>query len=252
MREKRSGKWTDRGENMQQIVICDDNPEVLLSMTRMVDTLWTAEHRTTGLFSWEALERYLTVDAPGQVDILLLDIELDGRNGIELSRQLLKRWPRIKVIYVTGHIEYCEEIFLGSPTAFLIKPVKPEKLLFALEKATRELEESTAESVTLLDRTRGSVRIPLRQLEYAESKGRMVYIQAGDQRVECPLRLDELQLQLPSQFVRCHQSYLVNLAFVQKLEKGKLYLLNGAAIPVSRTRMKEIRERLLEFARESL
>ncbi|MGM9538168.1 MAG: LytR/AlgR family response regulator transcription factor [Candidatus Onthomonas sp.] len=237
---------------MQQIVICDDNPEVLLSITRMVDGLWTKEHRTTGLFSWEALERYLTVEAPGQVDILLLDIELDGRNGIKLAQQLQERWPRIRVIYITGHIEYCEEIFQGSPTAFLIKPVKPDKLRFALEKATRELEEGEEQSVVLLDRTRGGVHIPLRQLEYAESTGRMVRIWAGDQTVECALRLDELQLQLPSQFVRCHQSYLVNLAFVQKMEKGKLQMQNGVAIPVSRTRMKETREHLVAFARERL
>lgn len=240
------------GKTMQQIVICDDNPEVLLSVKKMVDELWKTPHQTTGLFSWEALERYLTVEAPGRADILLLDIMLGDQNGIDLSRRLLERWPRMRVIFMTGYIELCEEIFQGRPTAFLVKPVKPEKLLFALDKAERELEENDAEYLTVLDRTQNPVRISLRRMEYAESKSRVVRIRTDGQMVECGLRMGELELQLPEQFIRCHQSYLVNLEYVRRLEQGKLLLLDGERIPVSRTRIKEIRERLVELARGCL
>ena len=237
---------------MQRIVICDDSPGVLVSLTRMVDELWTVPHETVGLFSWEALERYLLVEAPGQVDILMMDIKLGQQNGIDLSQKLLLRWPRIKVIFITGYIEYCEEIFQTSPTAFLVKPIKPEKLLFALEKANRELEEEAGQYLIILDRMRSSVRIPIQQIAYAESEGRLARIRAEERTVECYLRLDELEQQLTRQFIRCHQSYLVNLEYVELQEKSKLLLRSGERIPISRARSKETRERLMEFARKSL
>lgn len=237
---------------MLRIVICDDEPGIVLSLVEMIDRYWTVPHRTQGLFSAQALERYLTVDAPGQTDLLLLDVELGAADGIQLSRGVLERWPRMKVIFITGYAEYCQEIFQGKPSGFLLKPVKPEKLCAALDQAAKVLEEDRRQQLAVLDRERHSCQIPLEEIRYLESSGRLVRIVTGDRVVETYHRLGELEHQLSSGFVRCHQSYLVNLAWVQRLEGARLLLEGGETVPVSRSRAKETRQSLLRFAGEHL
>lgn len=237
---------------MWKVVICDDEPEIVLSVIRMVDQVWTRPHTTQGLFSAEALEQYLTVEAPGETDILLMDIELGEENGIQRTRQILDRWPRIKVIFLTGHIEYCEEIFQTRPSGFLVKPLKPERLRFALDKAAGELEQGGDRYLVVADRDRHTVRIPLEQIRYLKSEGRLVQVQTEERLVESYRRLGELEPELPEQFIRCHQSYLVNLAYVSRLGTDGLHLVSGEKLPVSRSRAKETRERLMRFAGEKL
>lgn len=237
---------------MWRVVVCDDEPQVMFTISRMVDAHWKEKHQTVGLFSAEALGRYLLTEKPGEADILLMDIKLGDENGIQFSQQILDRWPRIRVIFMTGHIEYCEEIFRGRPTAFLVKPVKEDKLLFALDKAVQELTRNQEQYLAVRDRMRSSVRIPIPSIVYAESEGRLVRIQTEDQTVESYLRLSELEQQLSGQFVRCHQSYLVNLQYVQRLERGALYLADGKKIPISHSRLQETREQLARFAGRQL
>lgn len=237
---------------MWRVVVCDDEPQVMFTISKMVDDHWKEEHQTVGLFSAEALGRYLLTEKPGEADILLIDVKLGDEDGIQFSRQILDRWPRIRVIFITGYIEYCEEIFQGRPTAFLVKPVKEEKLLFALDKAVQELTEDNTQLLTVLDRARGSVQVPIQSILFAKSEGRLVRILTEHQTTESYLRLSELEQRLPQQFVRCHQSYLVNLRYVQRMESGALYLSDGRKIPISRARTGETKERLMEFARERL
>lgn len=233
---------------MQRIVICDDEPGIVLSLIDMIDRYWTVDHQTQGLFSAKALERYLTVDAPGQTDLLLLDVALGEADGIQLSREVLDSWPRMQVIFITGHAEYCQEIFQGRPSGFLLKPVKPEKLCAALDQAVKARQEDSLRQLAVLDRERRSLRLPLGEIRYLESHGRLVRIYAGEQVVETYHRLGELEHQLNGAFVRCHQSYLVNLAYVQRMEGSQLRLVGGGELPVSRSRAKETRQRLIQFA----
>lgn len=235
---------------MLRIVICDDRPVIAAEVEQMVRKHWP-EAQTLCLFSREALERHLGQDAPGRADILLLDIELGDGDGIALSRWVLERWPRMQVIFFTGHAEYCEDIFSSRPTAFLLKPVKAPKLWAALDRAA-ELLRQQARQLSILDRTGLEVNLPVEEIRYLTNQGRLVRICWTGGVVECRRRLDDLARELPGQFERCHQSYLVNLAQVERMEGSALWMNGVERVPVSRARLQSTREALMRLAAQGL
>lgn len=237
---------------MQRIIICDDDRQVCASLATMIDQIYEQPHRIKLVYSWDALRDEVLAIAPGEADIVFMDIQLGADNGILVSRQLRKRYPRIRFIYITGYIQFSEAIFHGFPTAFLVKPIKPAALLYALEKATAELDALGVAVLSLKTRGGELYTIPLRQIHYIESLGRLVLIHTDDGPVECYRRLKDLEEQLAGEFIRCHQSFLVNLGHVKQMQELQLLLLTGETVPVSRVRLKETKEQLMRYAGEGI
>jgi DNA-binding response OmpR family regulator len=77
------------------------------------------------------------------IDLLVTDISLPGANGCELAHQLLKRWPDLKVLFVSGHVgaEVCQ--YYGIPVTnefFLRKPFTPAELVGRVEQVLESTE----------------------------------------------------------------------------------------------------------------
>lgn len=237
---------------MKHILICDDEPQVLSCLQELVDRVWQEEHDIYTFSSREELLRFLSCQREDPSFILLLDVMLGKESSIPSSAQLLKHMTNLKVIYVSGHIEYCEDIFFSSPTGFLVKPVKEERLLYLLQKASRELDEESGQLLSVFSIGGERCMIPAREILYLESAGRIVTIHALREEVKCIRKLDELEQLLPYGFLRCHQSYLVNCSYIQSTVRHQLLLKNGHLVPIAKTRKHEVREFLFRLAEESL
>ncbi|MCD8382258.1 MAG: LytTR family DNA-binding domain-containing protein [Clostridiales bacterium] len=237
---------------MQHIIICDDDRQICAALATMIDQVYEIPHRIRQVHSWDALRDELLAISPGEADIVFMDIQLGADNGILISRQLRELYPHIRFIYITGYIQFSEAIFHGCPTAFLVKPIKPASLLYALEKATLELDSMDDAVLSLKDRSGALHSIPLRQIHYIESMGRLALLHTDGGPVECYRRLGELEEQLAGSFVRCHQSFLVNLALVKQIQELQLLLSTGESVPISRIRLKTTKERLMQYAGEDI
>ena len=126
-----------------EIAICDDNKAILDVIEKqlldldMVDNIYTYSNLDTFLFSIDNGRRY---------DAVLMDIEWGEKStGIDVAAELYKLCPETKIIYVTGHIELSQYVFLNRSNlnGFLSKPVDTELLRANLQKVldTIALEE---------------------------------------------------------------------------------------------------------------
>ena len=100
----------------------------------------------------------------------------------------------------------------------------------------------------LLPTDAGHLRVSLRDIRYAEPSGRhtCLHLTGGQEVVRLPL--SRLAERLPeSQFIYCHRTVLVNLAFVQRLRQRDLELTSGETLPVSRYRFAQVRQALLNL-----
>lgn len=180
-------------------------------------------------------------------DILFVDVRLDhGANGIELIQRAIPPTARIQVIYVSAYLEYAPAAYHTRHTWFLSKPVDQSELNAALERAINELDAGRAEPL-LVHHGSTLVRIDPHQIRYAESDRRKVRIHERDRVVEVYARISDVEEQLPDQFVRCHKSFLVNLAFVSELCGRELILTDGERLPVSQRCRKHLSECLAAF-----
>ena len=185
--------------------------------------------------------------------VLFLDIELDGgQNGIDFAGAFQKRFPDASLVYITAHIRYCEEIFTTSPAAFFLKPFTIEKLRRVMQIVSQK--QCSTELLTLHAGSR-ILRIPLGEISYIESRRRHLVLFSTDGTCigeYYGIRISEIKEQLPSSFLHCHQSILVNMQQIASLSRYTLTLLCGTELPVSQSRSRAVKQRYLEFLGDAL
>ena len=231
-------------------LVIDDEPLAreelgqLLKETREIDVLAEAANAIEGL---ELIKRY-------KPDVVFLDIEMPQLSGLDLLAMLdLETMPY--VVLVTAFEQYALRAFEDNAFDYLLKPVEPERLQKTLTKLKkRTLPHPNLQSVasSKLDHIpcAGHQRIlliPETDIHYAYSDVAGVHIKTAEQLADTQLTLKTLEEK--TTLVRCHRQYLVQLRFVneiQRLDNGSATLLmnTGDTIPVSRRYLKRLKELL--------
>ena len=159
------------------------------------------------------------------VDLLLLDIEMQGMTGLELTRNLGNKSPLI--IFTTAKADYAVEAFELNVVDYLIKPVSPSRFLQAIEKA-KEVKESTKQDVHVEEkefvfvRDNGILkRIDLNDILYLEAMGDYVKVHTAQKFHVVHSTLKAIGEKLPlTKFMRVHRSYIVALNKIDFIEEG--------------------------------
>lgn len=172
-------------------------------------------------------ESVLRVCAEQRPDAVLLDIAMPGMDGLEVAQQLAERAPRPVVIFCTAYDQHAVQAFEAAAVDYLLKPIRPERLAAALDRARMlvEARESTAAADDgrrqhLCARLRGSLRlIPIEDVFFlrAEEKYVVVYHAAGEDLLEESLK--SLEDEFTDIFVRIHRNCLVARAEIAGLQR---------------------------------
>ena len=262
-----------------RVAVCDSQPDALSRMKRfLVDTKLVS--CVTCYNNIRELRDELNEGK--EIDLLILDIdhafdktvaEDEGKNGIDFACELGQKYPFLQIIYMAEQdVEYAQTIFLSpvQPAGFLIKPVKTDYVCKLLLLAIERMKNNSQERLIV----QGKLRHTFCNWEilYLESKGHTTEIHTANGNVyECKDKISELEQRAGKEFVRCHQSFLVNLRYVECLGKEKrkgkfqevqqevskenrsktqrdvLVLENGETIAVSKRWYAETKRRLREY-----
>ncbi|MCF6460188.1 LytR/AlgR family response regulator transcription factor [Clostridium sp. Cult3] len=175
-------------------------------------------------FSWSVDKRY---------DVLLLDIEMPGINGVELAKKIRKEDNLINIIFITAIPDYIGEGYDVEAINYLIKPIDENKLYECLDRALQKTPKE--EKIILIEEQGGIHRIVQDDILYIESFGHNVEINTTDDKYFIRKNIGAIEKELDeNSFVRCHRSYIVNLKHINKIGKDELKLDKGETIPVSR------------------
>ncbi|NHM15432.1 response regulator [Eggerthellaceae bacterium zg-887] len=230
---------------MYRLLIVDDSEEQALALRDLVAAYPHADDLSVECaFSVEELDEAISHGDP--VDILVIDVDFgpDAPTGIEIVESRFSMGGDCQVIYVTGYIEYCTGVYRTEHVSFLLKPVGLRDLSEALDRACDNLRRRPTE--LLVVESGGVVTpVPMRLIAYVESVRRKVRIRYGREVVEASASLASIQKKLPSTFVQCHKSYVVNMDCIFRLEKSEVVLITGERIPVSQKRRREVRDRFV-------
>lgn len=232
-----------KGRRMYRIGICEDEEKIAEWLERVIAKRYEADIRR---YESQELMKTAEEEPCGYPDILILDIKLGEQNGIELAKRIQEVNRQVQIIFITGYTEYVSDVFETRPIYLLLKPIQEEKLYAALEKAIAELMRTGEQTLhlTIGDKI---LRIPYRKIEYVESDGRYLYIHQNSQTDRVTMKLSELMKLLPECFLRCHQSYVVNMERILKFSGKEIELQNGVAMPVSRSRYPKVRDTILHY-----
>ena len=206
----------------------------------------------------EAIARARELDP----DIVLLDVRMPGIDGIEAARVLAEAPEPPAVIFTTAFDEYAVSAFDAQAVAYLLKPIRREKLIAAIAQAGRltrpQLAQAVARAnfaerrthVAVRDRDRESTRlIPLETIACFIADQKYVTVRHSGGRELIEESLKSLEDDLGAEFVRIHRNALVNVAYLTAIERdpdGQYFvkLRDGSErLAVSRRMAGDLRER---------
>lgn len=184
-------------------------------------------------------------------DILIMDINLADGNGINTVKELQDKYLNLKVIYLTGVINYATAIFETNPSYFLLKPINENKLCDAITKVSRQIESNRSDLIVI--KSNGSETVLYRrEIMYVESRGRKLILHMYDgTENEIYEKMDTLQTQLGASFIRSHKSFLINMKYITERTNKEFCLSNGNILPISKSNLREAKIRFISYLGEA-
>lgn len=237
---------------MLHLTICDDEPAQVMLMERWIKK-WILERKIQGeITCCQNGDQFLFGQEDGRTDILILDIDMPGMDGISLARRLRREGGDMQILFVTGLDDYALDGYDVDAVSYLIKPVEEEQLFCCLDRAWERCRKE--DPVLLLEMPGGVGRVKLRDIRYLESSAHdtLVYCAqgGGPARSKTGIRqLEEYVGQQGGAFFKIHRSYLVNLAYVARITRTEVVMDGGEVLPVARGRWEALNRAYLEYYR---
>lgn len=178
--------------------------------------------------------------ASQKVDLIFLDINMPDISGLEFLKSLS---TKPNVIFTTAYSEYAVESYDHEAIDYLLKPFDFGRFLKAVNKAAEALKEKNDDYIFVKEGF-DHIRLNLDDLIYAKAEGNYVRFVNKEHRVMCRMKMSEAEALLPNnRFVKTHRSYLVNQAFIEKVERHQLQAASHD-IPISQTYYEAVISRL--------
>jgi two-component system response regulator AlgR len=170
--------------------------------------------------------------AANTCDVLLLDVQMPGRDGTQLAAELRQRPDAPAVVFVTAHAEHALRAFDLDAVDYLTKPVRRERLQAALQRVAQRLalsrasaaaaaataEQGVAPVIIVSDRGR-VLRVPLAEVLYFKAELKYVTLRTADHTYVLDEALSDLEQRLGERFLRVHRNALVARDAVRALER---------------------------------
>lgn len=232
---------------MLKIAVCDDDPVMVEQVKLLIkDTLFQSPlpYAVEGFLSGEALLKRLY---EGKFfDIIYLDISMEGISGVEVGKEIREqiRDRRTLLIFMTSFEERAREVFECNTFRFLSKPVNREKFAEYLKSACLHLGIKEQKHLKFKAVRGEEMSVPFDDIVYLESTGRVIQLVTVSGRYHFYGKLREIAKNFREEdFIRIHNSILVNFDYISKMCYESVVLENGEIKDISGPKRKAVRER---------
>jgi two-component system, LytTR family, response regulator len=237
--------------NQFTILIADDEPSSRLILKQFIQLL--PDCNVVG----EAAdgEEFIKLTMREKPDIVLVDINMPGLNGLDAVKSCKKVLSSLQVIFTTGYEEFAVEAFNIAATDYIVKPIERARLFEALEKAKKALTlQQKLTSCNMEKNNKLAIKsqnmifyLCIDDILYIEKENRRTVVHTADERYETTKALYELKSKLPDYFFKTHRSFLVNLKNIARIVSfGETFLayFSGSekVAHISKLKIQEVQE----------
>lgn len=231
-----------------RLLICDDERQFAEDLRqRIIDFLKEPSWKIT-INCISNVDQMVEIDA-SQYDIAFLDIDMDNLNGIDLAHKMRACNPDLILIFVTNYIQYSLEGYEVHALRYLLKSQLSSKLPDCLNAA-----------ITAYRKERSFVRLSSDNVEIDISPTHITYVETDGRRLKLHLKneprdvlminmtmMELTELLQERGFLRVHQSYLVNMLYVQQMKSTGVWLTDSTRLPISARNYKELKQNYLRW-----
>ena len=243
------------------ILICDDNQDVVIQEEFVVEEALVAIKKRGNIRTFTSAKACLTAveENKKEYGIIFLDIEMPYISGLELGKKIKEINPMIQIIFVTSFEKYSLSAYEVHPFNYVVKPLKLEKVkeiilsVMQYEKAGG-LAVSDCPKIKV-EINRDVISIPTETICYIEKEKNTCNIVTQSKEYQVYASLKDLENQVvelkADKLYRCHQSFIVNLNYVQRYESSVFVLENECVIPISRGKRVEAKKKFYDILRKA-
>lgn len=201
---------------MLNFVLCDDNLSFLNNLEKTLNKLIIKNDFNAKIgFKSTKISEILDYMKENKTDVLFLDIQLKSDvTGIDLAEKIRASNKNIYFIFTTGHLEYAFLAFQVKAFDYLPKPITSERLEKTLFRLFDDVDFSSSNFISLNSKT----YINENDIYYIKRDGMKLVFKTNKNTYETYSSFNKLSQKLPSNFVRCHKSYIANVNNISHIE----------------------------------
>ena len=232
---------------MLVIGICDGDTAVRVMLSNFIKRYREETGLNIQVLSYDNGEKLLR-HYPLEMDLIFLEIPFAKMNGIEIARRIRKADTQVGIVFLTTVLNHVLEAYEVRVDNYLIKPLRYARFLEEVEQARMRRGQNRFFIET---NANGVYKIYAKAICFIETEEHNTRIHTETDSILSYKRMKEHEQVLFEQyFIRCHTGYIVNLLFMEKMEKSDLVLVTGQRIPVSRQRRAKVLEGIRELYSE--
>lgn len=217
---------------MLRIAICDDfipDLNLINDMLAIFLNSQSIEHEIELFDNGNSL-----LDSPISYDLILLDIEMIGKNGIEIAQEIRTYNTDSKIIFITNStsIDYLQQGYKVKADRYLVKPINQQEFNYEISTVIRD---QLTDNKFILDKRISEHKLYLKDIIYIEYYNRKTIIHTKKSKIFTYITLKEwVSLLNRYYFSQTHKAYIVNLSFITQLNADSIALLNNVVLPIGR------------------
>lgn len=226
--------------------ICDDNETVVQSVRNALLKLMD-DYPLISIEEFFSGESLLKAYKQGNTyDILFLDIQMDKLNGIQTARIIKELQENVLIIFLTGYTNYVKEAFRLQAFQYLTKPVKQDEVIKEFNRAIEQYKKNHYKYRLIYNNCISYLEI--HNIQYLEVSNHIITVYVDNNKYIIKGRLQDEENKLKKfDFIRCHQGYLVNIAWIQLIDTQGIILKTGTRIPISRRMRKNVLDKFSAY-----
>ena len=226
-----------------KIAVCDDSREDRGALRALLEACgYDFEIREYG----SGEELYADMGYVRECGIVFLDINMEGMDGLEAAGRIKAECPKVHIVLVTAYVNYALDGYKVKASRFLLKDDLEQTLQECMDDILREIRQE--ERVVEFGFVEGNVRLRVDDIIYIEtSKHKNVFYTKG-QEFSIYRKMDDLEEDLKGMgFVRIHQSFLINMKYIDRISSYVMILTTGKEISVPKSRYPEVKRQYTLF-----
>ena len=168
----------------------------------------------------------------GYFDIVFIDIEMGGINGVEAAETIREFAPETIIIFVSSHSSYIFDAFRIEALHFLVKPIKEKEFSEVFTRAMKKYTATNASVILKWESVRN--KISINKISYVEGYRRHLTVHTASGVYEAVGKISEIyEILKPHGFVRVHQGFIVNMNYIKSFNANEVELTDGSKVAVS-------------------
>lgn len=229
-------------------LICDDELEFALHLKECLETQLKNLNQTASI-QCVCDENEMKSIEKIPCDIIFMDIDMGEVNGLELAKRIRKAQPDAILVFVTHYVQYSLEGYEVKALRYLLKSNLDEKLPECLQAALAAYKKERR----VIRLSSGSEEVDLMpaHITYAETQQRHLFLHLiHDKRDTCDVRMTMNALEellSPHGFLRIHQSFLVNMAYIKTMKSTGVCLADDTQLPISSRNYSKLKQEYLRW-----